>query len=151
MTWDPCGRTFHKWLTAEPTGAGCPSRLRGYDVVHSNAVLEHVGSARSQAMFIAELVRVARRAVYLTTPNRWYPVEFHSLLPLVHWLPKRVFRAILLRTKYRPLAFEETLNLLTRNELRALVGALYGCDFKIDRLNTFGMASNLLVTIRRKL
>jgi len=132
-------------------GRRLPFNAQSFDVVHSHAVLEHVGSARSQAMFIAELVRVARRAVYLTTPNRWYPVEFHSLLPLLHWLPKRVFRAILLRTKYRPLAFEENLNLLTRNELTALVGALEGCDFTIDRLKTFGMPSNLLVTIRRKL
>ena len=33
-----------------------------------------------------EAVRVGRR-VFLTTPNRWFPVEVHTRLPLVHWLP----------------------------------------------------------------
>ena len=26
--------------------------------------------------------------VFLTTPNRWFPIEVHTRLPLVHWLPK---------------------------------------------------------------
>ena len=33
-----------------------------------------------------EALRVGRR-VFLTTPNRWFPVEVHTRLPLVHWLP----------------------------------------------------------------
>ena len=24
----------------------------------------------------------------MTTPNRWFPVEVHTRLPLVHWLPE---------------------------------------------------------------
>ena len=31
-------------------------------------------------------MRVGKR-VFLTTPNRWFPVEVHTRLPLVHWLP----------------------------------------------------------------
>jgi hypothetical protein len=27
--------------------------------------------------------------VFISTPNRWFPVETHTLLPLVHWLPER--------------------------------------------------------------
>jgi hypothetical protein len=34
-------------------------------------------------------MRVARRA-FVTTPNRWFPLEVHTRLPLVHWLPDRV-------------------------------------------------------------
>jgi hypothetical protein len=26
--------------------------------------------------------------VFLSTPNRWFPVETHTLLPFVHWLPR---------------------------------------------------------------
>ena len=26
----------------------------------------------------------------MTTPNRWFPVEVHTRLPLVHWLPDRL-------------------------------------------------------------
>jgi SAM-dependent methyltransferase len=58
-----------------------------FDVVFSNAVIEHVGDAERQRLFVGEALRVGRR-VFLTTPNRWFPVELHTRLPLVHWLPE---------------------------------------------------------------
>ena len=60
-----------------------------FDVVFSNAVIEHVGGREQQRRFVAESLRVARRA-FVTTPNRWFPVEVHTRLPLVHWLPDPV-------------------------------------------------------------
>ena len=58
-----------------------------FDVGFSNAVVEHVAGGRDgQRRFVHELCRVARR-VFVTTPNRWFPLEVHTLLPLVHWLP----------------------------------------------------------------
>ena len=57
-----------------------------FDVVYSNAVIEHVGGREQQRRFVGEALRVARRA-FITTPNRWFPVEVHTRLPLVHWLP----------------------------------------------------------------
>ncbi len=57
-----------------------------FDLVHSNAVIEHVGGRERQEAFVREALRVGRR-VFLTTPNRWFPVEVHTRLPLVHWLP----------------------------------------------------------------
>ena len=59
-----------------------------FDVVFSNAVIEHVGDIDRQRLFVAEALRVGRR-VFLTTPNRWFPIEVHTRLPLVHWLPER--------------------------------------------------------------
>jgi SAM-dependent methyltransferase len=59
-----------------------------FDVVFSNAVIEHVGGDEAQRRFVAELRRVAPRA-FVTTPNRWFPIEVHTRLPLVHWLPER--------------------------------------------------------------
>ena len=60
-----------------------------FDVVFSNAVVEHVGTRPQQRRFVAEALRVAGRA-FVTTPNRWFPIEVHTLLPLVHWLPDPV-------------------------------------------------------------
>ena len=57
-----------------------------FDVVFSNAVIEHVGGEEEQRRFVAEVLRVGRRA-FITTPNRWFPIEVHTRLPLVHWLP----------------------------------------------------------------
>ncbi|HYX77696.1 MAG TPA: class I SAM-dependent methyltransferase, partial [Gaiellaceae bacterium] len=58
-----------------------------FDVAFSNAVVEHVGGREEQRRFVAEVCRVAPR-VFLSTPNRWFPVETHTLVPLVHWLPR---------------------------------------------------------------
>ena len=60
-----------------------------FDVVHSNAVIEHVGGREQQEAFVREAVRVGRR-VFLTTPNRWFPIEVHTRMPLVHWLPRTI-------------------------------------------------------------
>ena len=57
-----------------------------FDIVFSNAVIEHVGSRERQRKLVSEALRVGRR-VFLTTPNRLFPVEVHTRLPLVHWLP----------------------------------------------------------------
>ena len=57
-----------------------------FDIVFSNAVIEHVGDRERQRLFVGEALRVGRR-VFLTTPNRWFPLEVHTRLPLVHWLP----------------------------------------------------------------
>lgn len=65
-----------------------PFADRSFDVVFSNAVIEHVGDRERQRQFVLEALRVGR-SVFVTTPNRWFPLEVHTKLPLVHWLPER--------------------------------------------------------------
>jgi ubiquinone/menaquinone biosynthesis C-methylase UbiE len=60
-----------------------------FDIVFSNAVIEHVGGREEQRAVVSEALRVGRK-VFLTTPNRSFPVEVHTRLPLIHWLPARV-------------------------------------------------------------
>jgi len=60
-----------------------------FDIVFSNAVIEHVGGRDRQRQFVSEAIRVGRR-VFITTPNRRFPIEVHTRLPLVHWLPDAV-------------------------------------------------------------
>ena len=57
-----------------------------FDIVFSNAVIEHVGGRERQRQLVSEAIRVGRR-VFITTPNRRFPVEVHTRLPFVHWLP----------------------------------------------------------------
>lgn len=60
-----------------------------FDIVFSNAVIEHVGGPERQRRLVSEALRVGRRA-FITTPSRLFPVEVHTRLPLVHWLPDRL-------------------------------------------------------------
>lgn len=65
-----------------------PFKKDSFDFVWSNAVIEHVGPEKRQELFISEMLRVCKRKIVFTTPNRWFPMETHTKLPLFHWLPK---------------------------------------------------------------
>ena len=69
-------------------GRDLPFADNEFDVGFSNAVVEHLGDRESQRAFIHELCRVSNR-VFVATPNRWFPLDPHTLLPFVHWLPNR--------------------------------------------------------------
>jgi SAM-dependent methyltransferase len=96
-----------------------PFKDREFDVVYSNAVVEHVGSRQEQAAFIAEALRVAR-AFFITTPNRWFPVETHTHVPLLHYLPQDMFRYLLRLIGENFYSEEKNLNLLARHDLRTI-------------------------------
>ena len=130
-------------------GLKLPFADRSFDVVHSAAVLEHVGSTQNQAAFARECMRVARKAVFLTTPNRWFPVEFHTLLPFAHWLPKRYFRWLLGKVGFEFFADEAHLNLLSRRDARSLITGVEGFDVKVCSVALLGWPSNLLLIGRR--
>lgn len=61
-----------------------------FDIVFSNAVIEHVGGYADQEQMAAEIMRVGKRW-FVTTPNRSYPFEFHTRLPFVTWLPGHAY------------------------------------------------------------
>jgi SAM-dependent methyltransferase len=81
-------QAFPSIETVVANGLDLPFADDEFDVAFSNAVIEHVGSREEQRQFVAELCRVAPR-VFVSTPNRWFPVETHTLVPFVHWLPRR--------------------------------------------------------------
>jgi hypothetical protein len=70
------------------SGTNLPFEDDSFDIAFSNAVLEHVGGREEQRRFVHELCRVAPK-VFVSTPNRRFPVEVHTLVPFLHWLPRR--------------------------------------------------------------
>jgi hypothetical protein len=97
-------------------GRDLPFADRQFDLGFSNAVIEHVaGGRQGQRRFVAELCRVANR-VFVATPNRFFPVDPHSLLPFVHWLPDGPARRRALGLR----GFDDVLDPLGPRELAGL-------------------------------
>jgi hypothetical protein len=131
-------------------GLNLPFADGAFDFVHTSAVIEHVGSAKRQAQFLRELYRVSRLGLFVTTPNRWFPVEFHTVLPLVHWLPKAAFRRVLCMIGKSFFADENNLNLLTARDLSRLAD-LAGIDnFAVKTVSLAGWPTNLLLSARKQ-
>jgi hypothetical protein len=63
---------------------------------------------------VHELCRVAAR-VFVTTPNRFFPLEVHTLLPFAHWLPPAA-RARAVRAR----GFDDVLDPLGPKQFAAL-------------------------------
>ena len=65
-----------------------------FDIVFSNAVIEHVATLENQRRMAAEIQRVGRR-YFVQTPNKYFPLEPHFLTPGFQFLPIRARVALL--------------------------------------------------------
>lgn len=128
------------------TGEGLPYRDRQFDLAVSFAVLEHVGSRERQRRFLAELARISDRFI-VYTPYRYFPIEMHTFLPLVHWLPLQWHRAILRALGIAFWAKEENLNLLSLSSIRPVLPPGGVADVRL--VWSLGWPSNIEVYWRR--
>ena len=120
-----------------------------FDIVHSNATLEHVGSYNNQIAFVKEASRISKNHVFIQTPNRFYPIDFHTNLPLVHWLPKKIHRKILKFIGLNFYSMEENLNLLSESNLIDICKKLDIRKFKIIKHKLLFITSNLILVITK--
>lgn len=127
-----------KYIKAD--GCDLPFKNSSYDLVTSFAVVEHVGNRANQRKFVQELARVGK-SVIISTPNRWYPMEVHTMMPLLHWLPANQFRKALKIMGNNFYAQEENLNLLEAASLREMFPA----EMKVTELHhrLLGVISNI--------
>jgi 2-polyprenyl-3-methyl-5-hydroxy-6-metoxy-1,4-benzoquinol methylase len=93
-----------------------------FDIATSNAVLEHVGSLENQSFFVYELCRVARR-VFISVPNRFFPIEHHTALPIAHY-QDNIFQIACRITGKWEWARDENLILMTRKRLWQLAAPI---------------------------
>jgi len=136
--------------TYKGDGKNLKFKNNAFDYSISSATIEHVGSFAEQARFVKESYRVAKKKVFITTPNRFFPIDFHTRLPFIHWLPKTIHRKILNFLGENYLNKEKNLNLLDSRELSKICDSIGIKKYKIYRLNFLGMCSNLLLTIDKK-
>jgi SAM-dependent methyltransferase len=112
---DRFAAAFPEVTAVRADGRSLPFADAQFDAGFSNAVIEHVAGGREgQRQFVHELCRVASR-VFVTTPNRFFPLEVHTLVPFAHWLPPAPRERVL-----RVRGFDDVLDPLGPRELAAL-------------------------------
>lgn len=109
-----------------------------FDVVFSNSVIEHVGDWTQQWRMANEVRRIGKR-FFVQTPNRYFPLEPHFLVPGFQFLPLTIRVAMVRRWKLGwwpriPDAAEarrevESIRLLSKREMKKLFpGATIGVE-----------------------
>lgn len=83
-----------RFIYKEADARALPFADGAFEIAYSNSVIEHVGSFADQQRFADEIRRVGR-AVYVQTPNRWFPIEPHFVGLFVHWLPRSLHRHLM--------------------------------------------------------
>ena len=135
-----------EWVRAD--GRSLPFRDSAFDVVYCNSVLEHLPDEASRQAMAREIERVGL-AYSVQTPNRWFPIEVHTLTPAFHFLPVR-WQARLARNftvwgwLQRPArgearGFVESIRLLTARDLQRLFPAAV-----IERERFLGLTKSVI-------
>jgi SAM-dependent methyltransferase len=133
-----------RYQAIEP-GRPLPFSDHSFDVATSNAVLEHVGSREAQVAMLADMLRVAKR-VFLTVPHRYFPVEHHTAIPLLHY-SDTAFRVACRALGKGQWADEKNLILMTRRRLASLVPPGVEATIAMTGLMLGPLSSNLLLYI----
>jgi SAM-dependent methyltransferase len=134
-------KTFPGLTFVQTSGTTLPFADGTFTFAYSSAVLEHVGDHAAQQAFVREVMRVAN-AFFIAVPNRWFPLELHTFLPVLHWLPKRWHRWALAKLGKDFWAQESNLNLVGAAELRSLFPPEVGV--RIHRHRLLGLTSNIV-------
>ena len=118
-----------------------------FDIVFSNAVVEHVGRTEKQKQFIHEIARVSKRA-FITTPNNLFPVDAHTLIPFAHWLPQKIKFWIYNNLGREYYADINHLNLLSAKKFLSLFPE--DICVKLYRHKIMGITSSLIAVFEKK-
>jgi hypothetical protein len=130
-----------KFVKTNP-GEKLPFKDKEFDFLFCSAVIEHVGSREYQKEFLSECMRVSN-SFFITTPNRKFPLDLHTFIPFIHWLPQSIHQSILRLLGLEFWAKTENLNLLTPNALVELFPK--ETNVKVYNYHLFGMPSNIVV------
>ncbi len=135
------GKFGLKGFVQNKSGEPLPFKDGQFDILFCSAVLEHVGTREQQKFFLKECMRISKK-IFITTPNRYFPVEMHTFLPFLHWLPWPVFQKIVRKLKGEFWADIHNLNLVSGRDIKEMFGE---GTFSISYIKTLGWNSNLVI------
>ena len=121
------------------------------DLVISSATIEHVGEFKNQVIKVKNMISLSKKYIVISTPNRFHPIEFHTKLPFLHWLPENIFRKALLFLNMEYFADKKNLNLLSKGDLKKILNIFSDkIEYKIYNISFLGFISNFLVICKVK-
>ena len=128
-----------------------------FDIVFCSSVIEHVTIPKSQVWntkdqkqfkktalerqynFAKEINRLGK-TYFVQTPNRWFPIETHTWLPFVSYLPRKILLPFLkLSNRFWIKKTTPDWNLLSKSEFQYLFP-----DAKIITEKFFGFTKSLI-------
>ncbi len=128
------------------------SDIRGLNCLISSAVIEHVGAEEQQIQYLRDLIKLCPQ-IFITTPNRYHWLEFHTKLPLIHWLPRGWHRWLLKVIGLNFWAQPKNLHLISAKEFQRIIhlaaiqeGQSVNLSWYKPRL--LGLVSNLCILIQ---
>ncbi|MHB1189707.1 MAG: class I SAM-dependent methyltransferase [Armatimonadota bacterium] len=126
-------------------GKTFPFEDKSFDICWSNAVIEHVGSTDDQIFFLKEIERTSNTA-FITTPNRFFPIEVHTRVLLLHYLPKHIFDAFLKLIGKR-WAMGRYMNLLSLRQIHKLMRLAGISNYRIIANKLYGITLDFVIII----
>ena len=121
-----------------------PFKDNSFDLCWSNAVIEHVGNFQRQIEFLKEIKRTCKHG-YITTPNKFFPIEVHTRVPLLHFLPKSLFDSFL-RLIGKDWATGSYMSLLSKKELNLALQKAGIQEYTIYQNKLFGFTLDFVVS-----
>jgi len=123
-----------------------PFRDKEFDICWCNAVIEHVGNRDKQEKFLKEIYRVSKTA-FITTPNRYFPLEVHTKIPLLHYLPKKVFDKLLIKMG-KSWAAGDRMHLFGLRDIKMLLRKCNVNTYKIVKNRILGFVVDFVMILK---
>ena len=120
-----------------------------FNLVICSATLEHVGALSNQVSALENLIKLSESQIFITVPNRWHPIEFHSRVPLLHWLPNKIWRKIFaFIPAISSLSLEDNLNFISMRQMkRELKKNKRVNEVCIRKVKLLGFTSNFAIIV----
>lgn len=128
-----------------------------FDIVYCSSVIEHVTIPKNrvwetksgrdffresmvrQTVFAKDIQRLGKQ-YFVQTPYRYYPIESHSWLPFVGWLPRRLLLPVLKITNLFWVKYTDPdWNLLNSGQMKSLFSNSY-----IVKEKTLGLTKSIM-------
>jgi len=107
------------------------------DIIFSHSMIEHLDNKEK----FAKIIKDSGKSYFIQTPNKYFPIEPHFLIPLFQFFPKwlkfwctKIFRKELLPEV-------ESINLLSNGDLKKLFP-----DATISSVKIFGLTQSFVVS-----